>query len=206
MGITCRPGQQLGFPRFCVHGYHHDVGPLRLGWLLGGPSASGKCVPTQRGARTIGPKEGSNARTTSTPPEIPTYLPALGSKPGLAAGTGLQWGWRSLERSGKCSSFSLLHFEFYRISLIYSVVFVLQYRYRQGIHQYIYKCQVLGTTVPIQVIRAFRLAFCWWLILIAMGISGLLPPPKSVVFFFSFLHFFPLVSLFKLLHVSLPLM
>ena len=128
MGITCRPGQQLGFPRFCVHGDHHDVGTRRLGWLLAGPSASGKCVPTQRGARNIGPKEGSNARTTSTPPEIPKYLPALGSKPGLAAGTGLQWGWRSLEKSGKCSSFSLLHFEFYRniIDLECGVCFTVQ--------------------------------------------------------------------------------
>ena len=127
MAITCRPGQQLGFLNFCVHGYHHDVGPLRLGQLLAGPSASGKCVPTQRGARNTGPKEGSML-------EHPLLLlkshltSALGSKPGPAVGAGLQWGWRSLERNGELSSFSLLHFEFYRniIDLQCGVCFPVQ--------------------------------------------------------------------------------
>ena len=148
MAITCRPGQQLGFLNFCVHGYHHDVGPLRLGRLLAGPSASGKCVPTQRGARNTGPKEGSML-------EHPLLLlkshltSALGSKPGWAEG---------VQRGvGSTALFLYCILNFIGISLIYSVVFVFQHRYRQGIHQYIYRCQVFGTIV----IKAFGLAFCW---------------------------------------------
>ena len=208
MGITCRSGQNLGFPRFCVHGYHHDLGPLRLGWLLAGPSASGKCVPTQRGARNNSLKEVSDARISTAPPKPmfqswdPTLVWLLGWDPNWAEGVERKVGSAAL-------FFFLIAFWFYRNST--DLHCVVSGTGTHGIHRHICKCQVFESFILIPVIKAFGLAFCWGPIFICIGFYSFLPTPNfrfwGGLFYFS--HLLPLVSyvcFFKFPCVFLPVM